>query len=145
MTPPDPFNLRRFADAQAGVYADALAELRSGSKQSHWIWFIFPQLTELGRSPTARLYGIASVDEAAAYLADPLLGPRLRECVEALLPWSARRSAEHMLGAVDAMKLKSSLTLFDEISPQGIFAQGLLNFFGGERDQRTLALLSRQQ
>jgi uncharacterized protein (DUF1810 family) len=139
----DPYNLQRFVDAQDGVYDTALVELRAGAKRSHWMWFIFPQLAGLGRSPTALLYGIASLDEARAYLADPLLGPRLSECVEALLPWASRHSAEQILGPVDALKLKSSLTLFYQVEPGGLFAAGLAAFFSGERDERTLALLER--
>ena len=145
MTASDPFNLERFIEAQSGVYEVALAELRAGSKQSHWMWFVFPQLAGLGRSSTAEFYGIGSLDEARAYLAHPLLGSRLRECVEALLAWAGRRPAEQILGEVDLMKLKSSLTLFDRIEVNGLFDQTLLNFFAGERDQLTLALLDCQQ
>jgi uncharacterized protein (DUF1810 family) len=138
----DPDDLQRFVRAQDGVYETALAELRAGSKQSHWMWFIFPQLRGLGHSPTAQYYGISSIDEARAYADHAILGPRLRQCVEALLPWSDRRTAEHILGAVDALKLRSSLTLFDVAEPGGLFAAGLAAFFGGEPDQRTLALLT---
>jgi len=141
----DPFNLQRFVDAQKGMIENALAEIRAGSKQSHWMWFIFPQLAELGRSPTAKLFGINSIEEARAYLGHPLLGTRLRSSVESLLPWSTQRSAEQILGAVDAMKLCSSLTLFDVIEPDSLFDRALLNFFGGRRDERTLALLKRPQ
>jgi uncharacterized protein (DUF1810 family) len=140
----DPHNLQRFIDAQASTYETAVAELRAGSKQSHWMWFIFPQLAGLGRSPTAKFYGIASLDEARAYLRHPLLGPRLRQCVEALLPWKGR-SAEQILGSIDAMKLRSSLTLFDRIEPHGAFAAGLATFYAGEPDEQTLALLNRAQ
>jgi uncharacterized protein (DUF1810 family) len=145
VTASDPFNLKRFVDAQASIYEAALAELRSGSKQSHWMWFIFPQHAGLGHSPTASFFGIGSLDEAAAYLRHPLLGPRLRDCVEGLLPWAGRRSPEQILGSTDAMKLRSSLTLFDQAEPNAAFEQALLNFFGGERDQHTLALLHSQQ
>jgi uncharacterized protein (DUF1810 family) len=137
----DPYNLQRFVDAQNGIYETALAELCGGSKRSHWMWFIFPQLAGLGRSPTAQSYAIGSLDEARAYFEHPLLGPRLRECVEAILPYTGRHSAEEILGPIDALKLKSSLTLFDRIEPGGLFAAGLAAFFGSERDQRTLALL----
>lgn len=109
------------------------------------MWFIFPQLAGLGRSPTARLYGIASLDEARAYLEHPVLGSRLRECVEALLPWAKRLSAEQILGPVDALKLNSSLTLFDQIEPAEIFADALGAFFDGQRDERTLALLNGRE
>ena len=140
----DPYNLQRFIDAQDGIYPAALAELHAGSKQSHWMWFVFPQLAGLGRSPTAQFFGIASPHEARAYLEHPLLGRRLRECVEALLPWEGR-SAEQILGSIDAMKLRSSLTLFDSIEPRGIFAAGLAAFYAGEPDEQTLALLNRAQ
>jgi uncharacterized protein (DUF1810 family) len=138
----DPFNLQRFIDAQDGVIETALAELRSGRKRSHWMWFIFPQLAGLGRSPTAQYYGIASLDEARAYLDHPLLGSRLREAVGAVLASAGRRSAEQIFGPVDAMKLRSSLTLFDLIEPGGVFAEALAGFHDGARDERTLALLN---
>jgi uncharacterized protein (DUF1810 family) len=138
----DPYQLQRFVDAQGGVYDTALAELRAGSKRSHWMWFIFPQLRGLGLSPTAQLYGIASLEEARAYLEHPLLGGRLRECVEAVLPWSDRLSAEQILGSIDAQKFRSSLTLFDQVEGSSEFAAGLAAFFGGEPDPRTLALLN---
>ena len=138
----DPHNLQRFIDAQDGVFETALAELRAGAKQSHWMWFIFPQLAGLGHSPTAQYYAIASLDEARAYLGHPLLGRRVRECVDALLPWAGKRTAEQILGAVDAMKLRSSMTLFDKVSPEGVFARAVLAFFAGEFDERTLALLN---
>jgi uncharacterized protein (DUF1810 family) len=139
----DPYNLQRFLDAQDGVVETALAELRAGSKQSHWMWFVFPQLSSLGRSPTAQFYGIGSIDEARAYLTHPTLGARLRECVEALLPWAGRRNPEQILGSIDAIKLRSTLTLFDQVEPVSLFARGLEAFFAGKRDERTLALLNR--
>ena len=89
MTDADPYNLQRFLDAQQGTVETALTELRAGSKQSHWMWFVFPQLANLGRSPTAKFFGIGSIDEARGYLAHPVLGARLRECVAVLLPWLA--------------------------------------------------------
>jgi uncharacterized protein (DUF1810 family) len=138
----DPHDLQRFIDAQESIYEIALAELRAGSKRSHWMWFIFPQLRGLGLSSTAQFYGIASLEEARAYLGHPLLGTRLRECVEAILPWSGRVAAEDILGATDALKLRSSLTLFDHVEPNALFAAGLAAFFDGEPDQRTLALLN---
>ena len=138
----DPYNLQRFVDAQEGVYETALAELRAGAKQGHWMWFIFPQLAGLGRSSTAQYYGMASVDEARAYLEHPVLGPRLHECVEALLVWAGGHSAEQILGPVDALKLRSSLTLFDQVEPDELFAAGLAAFFAGKLDERTLALLN---
>ena len=138
---PDPFNLQRFVDAQTGTIEIALSELAAGCKRSHWMWFVFPQLAGLGRSPTAMFYAIASLDEARAYLDHPLLGPRLRQCVDALLPWAGRRSAVEILGPVDAMKLRSSLTLFDRASAGDFFASALAGFFDGEPDDGTLALL----
>jgi uncharacterized protein (DUF1810 family) len=138
----DPYNLQRFLDAQDSVYATAVAELRCGSKQSHWMWFIFPQLAGLGRSPTAQHFGIVSLAEARAYLHDPVLGPRLRESIEALLSWRTRKSAEQILGQIDTLKLRSSLTLFDCVEPDGLFAAGLAAFYSGAPDERTLALLN---
>ena len=137
----DPHNLQRFVDAQDGVIDTALVELRRGRKDSHWMWFVFPQLAGLGRSPTAQFYGIASLEEARAYLDHPLLGPRLTQCVEALLPWAGQRGVEDILGPVDAMKLRSSLTLFEAASSEPLFGQALDAFFSGERDERTLEML----
>lgn len=138
----DPHNLQRFIDAQGGVYEVALEEIRAGSKTSHWMWFIFPQLKGLGHSQTAKFYGIASLEEARSYLSNSILGPRLGKCVDALLAWRDRRSAEQVLGPVDAMKLRSSLTLFERVEPDGAFAEALGAFFAGDRDERTLALLN---
>jgi uncharacterized protein (DUF1810 family) len=140
----DPLNLQRFVEAQQHTFAQALEELRAGKKQSHWMWFVFPQLAGLGRSATAQYYALSSFAEAAAYLAHPVLGPRLRECTHALLAWAGRRSAEEILGPVDAMKLRSSLTLFDHVAPGKMFAQALDAFFDGP-DERTLALLAKPQ
>jgi uncharacterized protein (DUF1810 family) len=137
----DPHNLQRFVDAQDGVFETALAELRAGAKQSHWMWFIFPQLAGLGHSPTAQFYAIGSADEARAYLEHSLLGPRLRQCVEALLTHAGHRSSEGILGSVDALKLRSSLTLFDLVAPHDLFQRALAAFFAGEPDARTLALI----
>jgi len=110
----DPFNLQRFVEAQGdGLYEQALAELKAGRKQSHWMWFIFPQHRDLGRSSTAKYYGLSGEEEARAYLAHPLLGPRLRECFAALRPHlKAGISAEAILGEVDAIKLRSCAELF---------------------------------
>ena len=135
--------LARFVAAQEGVYERALAELHSGRKSSHWMWFIFPQLKGLGRSPTSQYYGLESIDEARLYLGHELLGPRLRECTSVLLG-HPRESAETMLGAVDAMKLRSSMTLFDSAAGKGEpFGQCLATFFGGARDPVTLRLLEQ--
>jgi uncharacterized protein (DUF1810 family) len=132
--------LDRFLQAQAGHYAQALAELKAGRKTSHWIWFVLPQLRGLGRSSTAYEYGIAGRAEAEAYLAHPLLGARLIECVEAMLAHPTL-SALDILGDIDALKFRSCLTLFDAVSANPIFSQALDRFYGGERDAATLALL----
>ena len=142
VTASDPHKLQRFIDAQQGVFEIALAELSGGSKQSHWMWFIFPQLTGLGRSPTAQFYALSGVDEARAYLAHPVLGSRSRRSAEALMPWVGKRSAVQILGPIDAMKLRSSLTLFDRVAPDDVFASALAAFFNGQADERTLALLA---
>ncbi len=139
----DLHDLQRFVDAQAGCYATALAEIRAGAKQSHWIWYVLPQLRGLGLSSMATHYGIASIDEARAYLAHPLLGPRLHECVAALLALPGL-SAQQVLGTVDAMKLRSCLTLFRAVGGEAaVFDQALHRFFGGQADEQTLALLVR--
>lgn len=132
--------LERFVSAQTGRYAQALAELRAGRKTGHWIWFVLPQLRGLGRSQMAHDYGIADRAEALAYLAHPLLGPRLRECVEAMLA-HAGRSATDILGDVDAMKFRSCLTLFEAVSGDALFARALDMFYGGQRDAATLKLI----
>jgi uncharacterized protein (DUF1810 family) len=121
----DPFHLQRFVEAQAGgVYEQALAELRAGQKRSHWMWFIFPQHRDLGRSGTAQYYGLSGIDEARAYAAHPLLGPRLRECAAAVLEQLGDKSAEAILGPVDAMKLRSSMDIFSEAVPdQPLFGE----------------------
>ena len=139
---PDPFQLQRFVDAQQRIFETALTELKSGKKQSHWMWFIFPQIAGLGRSPTAQFYAIRSLHEARAFLAHPLLGERYRQAVEAILGWAETRTASAILGDVDAMKLKSSLTLFEIASGDPLFADALRAFFG-EPDQATLKLLKR--
>ncbi len=139
----DPFDLQRFLDAQAGSYERALAELRAGRKTSHWIWYVFPQLKGLGFSEASRFYGLSGLHEARAYLAHPILGPRLRECVEAMLV-TGDNSAKDVLGLTDAMKFRSSMTLFTEAAPQeALFAQALTRFFKGEADQKTLDLLQQ--
>jgi len=136
----DPFNLQRFVDAQEASYQSALAEIKAGQKRSHWMWYIFPQFEGLGFSPTSRHYAIKSLEEAAAYLDHPNLGPRLRECIEALLS-IADRSAHQIFGSPDDLKLKSSMTLYAHISPEGSsFEQVLDMYFEGQRDQRTLDL-----
>lgn len=138
----DPFNLARFLDAQAEVFDTAMAELRAGRKRSHWIWFIFPQMRGLGRSATADFYGIASLDEARAYLAHPVLGARLRQATEAALPHAAS-GAHALLGSPDDMKVRSSLTLFAYAAGEagGLFRDALRAFYGGAEDAETLRLL----
>lgn len=138
----DPYRLQRFIEAQETIFDTALAELKAGSKQSHWMWFIFPQLAGLGRSPIAQYFAIASIGEARAYLAHPVLGSRLRECIATLLAWANRRSAVQILGSVDALKLQSSLTLFEQVEPSGLFSLGLAAFYEGRLDESTLALLN---
>ena len=114
----DPFHLERFVEAQRdGVFEQALAELRAGQKRSHWMWFIFPQHRDLGRGETAKYYGLSGLEEARAYAAHPVLGRRLRECAAAVLEHLGDRSAEAILGPVDAMKLRSSMRIFAEAVP----------------------------
>lgn len=133
--------LSRFIEAQADAWPAALAELKAGRKQSHWIWFVFPQLAGLGFSPMAVHYAINSVAEARAYLADPVLGARLREGVAAMLVHRDQRP-EAILGEIDALKFRSSLTLFEAAADDpGLFAEALHAFYAGERDARTLELL----
>jgi uncharacterized protein (DUF1810 family) len=140
----DPYRLQRFIDAQETIFGAVLSELGAGSKQSHWMWFIFPQLAGLGRSPTAQYFALASIGEARAYLAHPVLGSRLRNCTETLLTWANRRTAEQILGSVDALKLQSSLTLFEQVEPSGLFSLALAAFYEGTLDESTLALLNAQ-
>jgi uncharacterized protein (DUF1810 family) len=131
----DPYNLDRFLRAQEGSYATALAELRAGAKRSHWMWYVFPQLAGLGSSDMARRYAITSLDEAHAYLRHPVLGHRLREAVTTLNGLSERDPAI-VLGHIDAIKLRSSLTLFAQIDPW--FRRGLDRWFDGQADRATL-------
>ena len=139
----DPFHLDRFVGAQAGTYDRALAELRNGRKDGHWIWFIFPQVAGLGMSSMSQRYALAGLDEARAYLAHPLLGPRLRACFDALLALEAR-TADAILGAVDAVKVRSSATLFARAEPTELRFQAVLDrYFGGQADTRTDELLAR--
>jgi len=134
-------SLQRFLDAQAPVYATVCAELRAGRKQSHWMWFIFPQLRGLGRSAMAQHYGLVDRAEALAYHRHPVLGARLRACLQLLLA-HADRSAVEILGEIDALKLCSCATLFAAVAPEEpLYAQVLQRFCGGRPDARTLALL----
>jgi uncharacterized protein (DUF1810 family) len=135
----DLYHLQRFVAAQdAGcTYDHAVAELRAGRKTSHWMWFIFPQISGLGYSPTSRMYAITSLDEARAYLAHPVLGARLTECVTVLTGLTGR-TAEQIFGEVDALKLRSSITLFMHAAPrEPLFGQVLEQYFGGEPDSAT--------
>ena len=137
-------NLDRFIIAQRDTYADAQSELRAGWKQGHWMWFIFPQLAGLGFSSTAQFYAIQSIDEAAAYLAHPVLGPRLIECCEALM-LHPDRSARDILGSPDDLKLRSCATLFAQVQPaHPVFEQILSTFYPGGPDLRTLKLLAEE-
>jgi uncharacterized protein (DUF1810 family) len=136
----DPHGLQRFVDAQedAAIYARALEELRRGRKRSHWIWFVFPQIAGLGQSPMSRAYAVRSLDEARAYLEHPVLGPRLRECCEALLAADPKASADSILGGIDAIKVRSSITLFARADPSDqLFKAVLTRYYAGEPDPET--------
>ncbi|MGJ5008730.1 DUF1810 domain-containing protein [Bradyrhizobium oligotrophicum] len=135
-------DLGRFADAQSSIYSRVTAELAAGAKQSHWMWFIFPQVEGLGSSAMAQRYAIRSRAEAEAYLAHPLLGPRLVECTRLVLAVQGK-SLRDILGVPDDAKFRSCMTLFDSISPNGIFAQALDRYCDGVRDRQTLAFLQR--
>lgn len=138
----DPFDLERFIKAQDTTYSTALAETRNGRKQSHWIWFILPQLRGLGSSWMADRYGLSGIEEAQAYLKHPVLGPRLLEVVEALLQ-HRHTPAEAILGSLDARKFHSCLTLFLQAAPQTpLLKEALRQFFNGEPDAATLRLLA---
>jgi uncharacterized protein (DUF1810 family) len=137
----DPFDLQRFVDAQEGTYDQALSELRNGAKRGHWMWFVFPQLAGLGRSETARFYAIADLAEARAYLAHPVLGPRLVECTRALTGLDGR-DAVAVLGGIDAQKLHSSMTLFARAAPdEPAFPAVLDQYFDGGTDDGTTSRL----
>jgi uncharacterized protein (DUF1810 family) len=135
----DPYRLRRFVEAQdsADSYDQALSEMRAGCKTGHWMWFVFPQIAGLGHSPMARTYAISSIDEARAYLDHPVLGPRLLESTRALVEVTGR-SADQILGEIDAMKLRSSMTLFARAMPdEPLFQEVLDRYFGGRPDEAT--------
>ncbi len=137
----DPHDLARFLTAQAPVFEQALSEIKQGDKRSHWMWYIFPQIEGLGSSSTAQYYAIKSLDEARAYLAHPVLGPRLLECAEAALQVKGR-SALEVFGSPDDLKLKSCATLFALVSPpDSPFDRLLAKYFSGLRDQKTLQIL----
>ena len=138
----DPFDLRRFVDAQDRVYDTVLAELRTGAKRSHWIWFVFPQLRGLGHSTTAQHYGISSLDEARAYLAHPVLGPRLRECTR-LVAAIEGRSVDQIFGWPDNLKVRSSMTLFARATDDNAEFRAVLDkFYNGDDDPATVERLS---
>ncbi|WP_174301526.1 DUF1810 domain-containing protein [Caulobacter sp. S45] len=135
------FDLDRFVQAQAGVYATALAELQRGRKTSHWMWFVFPQIAGLGFSPMARRYAIADLEEATAYLAHPVLGPRLRQSATAAVG-EGGRSASHLFGHPDDLKFRSSMTLFELADrADDLFGPALASLCGGARDEATLRLV----
>lgn len=138
----DPFRLRRFVDAQAPVYGRVLDELRAGRKETHWMWFVFPQLKELGHSAMAQHYGISSLAEAVAYIDHPVLGQHLLECTRLLLAVDGK-TARQIMGSPDDLKLRSCWTLFRAARPGWpIWDQALAKYFAGQPDPRTLALLA---
>ena len=137
----DPYDLERFVEAQSRVYDTVRAELRQGSKRSHWMWFIFPQIKGLGSSATAVHFAIGSREEAAAYLKHPVLGPRLVECTRLVLGVKGRTS-EQIFGEIDNMKFRSSMTLFAEVTlKETVFREALEKYFDGEADALTLEIL----
>ncbi len=136
--PPDRHNLRRFIEAQEPIFQQVTSELRAGRKMSHWMWFIFPQIRGLGRSPTAMEYAISDLDEARAYLAHPVLGSRLKDCTQLVL-LIGNRSAAQIFGSPDDMKFRSCMTLFAQVSQEDdIFTKALQKYFRGIPDQLTL-------
>jgi len=141
----DPYDLQRFVDAQEHVYERALSEIKSGQKRSHWMWFIFPQVEGLGASSMSRRYAIRSAPEAKAYLAHPLLGPRLLESAEAALAVQTS-SALELFGSPDDMKLRSCATLFASVSSEdSVFNQLINKYFDGKPDDRTLQLIAKKE
>ncbi len=137
----DPFNLERFVSAQAAVFPQVVAELRAGEKRSHWIWFIFPQMKGLGHSPQSEYYGIGSLEEAAAYLRHPVLGPRLVQCTR-LVNQVEKRPIHQFLGSPDDLKFRSSMTLFSRAAEDAtVFNDALKKYFSGEGDPLTAEML----
>ena len=136
------YNLKRFVDAHHQNYANALEEIQRGQKRSHWMWYIFPQLRGLGRSSMANYYGIVDEDEAMMYLQHPVLGRHLFEITKEMLAIN-NKSIEDVLGEIDALKFRSSMTLFDMIYPNSIFSEALQKYYKGEADQLTIRLLQR--
>lgn len=144
-TVPDPDSLQRFLDAQRAVYAQVQTELRAGRKESHWMWYIFPQIKGLGSSPMAQRYAILSVDEARAYWEHPVLGDRLRECTR-LVTAARRQSIEEILGYPDHLKFHSSMTLFAHATNhEAVFEEALKRYFRAEYDHLTMEMLGRRQ
>ena len=135
-------DLRRFVEAQAPVYETALSELKAGHKQSHWMWFVFPQLKALGRSSMAQVYGLHDLTEARSYWAHAALGPRLKECVTAVLDVPSR-TAHEIFGSPDNLKFCSCLTLFELATSDGCFSEALERFYAGQRDAVTLSLMKQ--
>lgn len=133
--------IERFLDGQRFGYETALAEMVNGRKMSHWIWYIFPQIKGLGHRPNAKFYGIRDLDEAREYLAHPVLGQRLREITNAVLTHKGEDIYEIMGSSIDALKFRSSMTLFELVSPNDIFAEALDAFYSGQRDPRTIELV----
>lgn len=140
----DSYNLSRFIEAQERIYPIALKELHQGRKRSHWMWYVFPQLKNLGHSFNSRFYGISGLEEAKAYLANPVLNQRLREAAMAILNLPADNAVE-VFGVIDSQKLLSSMTLFDAASPGDVFARVLQKYFGSRRDRKTLELLNADE
>lgn len=136
------YNLQRFLDAQQGDYEHALTEIRNGRKYSHWIWYIFPQLKGLGMSYNSQYYGISGKEEAEAYLAHPVLGERLREITSAFLQLKSK-TAEEVFGSLDAMKVLSCMTLFNEVAPGDLFRQVIDRYYQGEKDEMTKRMLDK--
>lgn len=137
------FNLARFVEEKNGVYPIALKEMQEGRKRSHWMWYIFPQLKHLGHSYNAKYYGISGIEEASAYLLHPILGQHLREVCETILNLP-EKDAKAIFGGIDTIKLRSSMTLFDLVSPNEVFAQVIGKYFSGQRDILTLKIINHQ-
>ena len=138
----DPYDLKRFVDAQHMVYANVVAELSRGEKHSHWMWFIFPQIAGLGFSPMAQRFAIASPEEATAYLAHEVLGERLRECTRLVLD-ARDKTAHNIFGSPDDLKFRSSMTLFGSVSDDPLFGEAIARYYGGQKDEATLGILAR--
>jgi uncharacterized protein (DUF1810 family) len=136
-----PHDLKRFVEAQAPIYSRVIAELAAGHKQSHWMWFIFPQIAGLGFSAMAQRYAIGSRAEAVDYLGHPILGPRLIECTRLVLGISGS-TIHAILGSPDDIKFRSSMTLFDSVSDNPVFSQAIEKYYGSEKDEATLAILA---